>query len=63
MKGKIQCDLCGCDIHRESIQYDQDDCYEIEGVILCEDCVMKYVKENFFKKLEMEGKEICLMKG
>lgn len=47
-----KCDICGEKIAYESSKSYQDDCYEIDGDIICEDCIEKYVRKNFYKKLE-----------
>ena len=39
------CDCCG-----EPIQ--DEDLYDFDGVLICEECVLDYVRENFRKKTE-----------
>lgn len=46
--------MCGRFLNGESESLDQDDAYEVEGHILCEDCVDKYVRDNCYKKLKEE---------
>lgn len=42
----IICDECGGKIHKETEEYEQDDCYEIDGYRLCADCVMRYLRRE-----------------
>jgi hypothetical protein len=42
----IICDGCGGKIHKETDEYEQDDCYEIDGYRLCADCVMRYLRRE-----------------
>ena len=49
-----QCYICDRFIRGESELLDQEDAYEIDGNILCEDCVDEYVKKNCYKKLKDE---------
>lgn len=48
----IRCEECGGRIHKETAEYEQDDCYEIDGYKLCEKCVMKYIRKNHYVKLK-----------
>ena len=48
----IICDECGGRIHKETEEYEQDDCYEIDGYRLCGNCVMKYIRKNHYVKLK-----------
>lgn len=48
----IICDECGGKIHKETDEYEQDDCYEIDGQRLCGNCVMKYIRKNHYVKLK-----------
>jgi len=50
-KPKTHCFTCGMPLFPENALYDQDPAYEIDGHILCEDCVDKYVRCNCFKVL------------
>ena len=47
----ILCDECGGKIHKETEEYEQDDCYEIDGYRFCEKCVMKYIRKNHYVSL------------
>ena len=49
------CFMCGIPLYTETAMTDQSDAYEIDGHILCDDCVDKYVKDNFKKKLVFEN--------
>jgi recombinational DNA repair protein (RecF pathway) len=49
-----QCCVCGTFLQPESKYLDQDDAYEIEGNILCENCWMDWVRKNCYKKLKEE---------
>lgn len=49
-----QCHVCENYIQHETTLLDQEDCYEIDGVILCGDCVESYVRKHYYKKLEFE---------
>ena len=42
----IICDECGGKIHKETEEYEQDDCYEIDGYRLCGNCVMPYLRRE-----------------
>lgn len=53
MNRYIKCYKCGYPIYYADDLHEQDDCYEIEnGKCLCENCVDKYVRDKYFKKLE-----------
>lgn len=45
------CTLCGQPLYAESYLCDQDEAYEINEIILCEDCVHKYVRKECKVKL------------
>ena len=47
----ILCDECGGRIHKETEEYEQDDCYEIDGYRLCGNCVMPYLRREHKVKL------------
>lgn len=47
----ILCDECGGKIHKETEEYEQDDCYEIDGYRLCGNCVMPYLRREHKVKL------------
>lgn len=46
------CDACGC--HMTADEY----VYDINGDLICEDCIISYVKDNFRHRLSeyMEGR-------
>lgn len=46
------CDCCGQAIYYGNYEYEQDDCYQVEDTIICENCIKDYTKKNFFLKLE-----------
>ena len=50
------CFMCGIPLYTETAMTDQSDAYEIDGHLLCEDCVNKYVKDNYKTKLREETK-------
>lgn len=52
----IRCDECRGRIYKETEQYEQDDCYEIDGYRLCGNCVMKYIRKNHYVKLKEDAK-------
>jgi hypothetical protein len=48
----MQCTDCDCDI------YEGDDYYDIDGYIICIDCITDYKKEavyDFYEGVEYEG--------
>lgn len=50
-KPVAKCFTCGIPMLPEDNLHDQDPAYEIDGHVLCEDCVDKYVRKNCFKTL------------
>ena len=54
MSKVTECAECGTEIYYGDATHDQDDAYEIDGVLVCGDCVGDYTKSMFFKKLEEE---------
>lgn len=42
----LKCSCCKEEIYYENEKYDQDPCFQIDGNILCEDCVMEYVEKH-----------------
>ena len=42
----IECDRCHGYIYRADDYYDGDVIYELDGLVLCEECVGSYVKEH-----------------
>jgi hypothetical protein len=50
-----RCSECGKPIYYEDELHDQDDAFEIDGNIICSDCVLPYVREHNFKKLKEES--------
>lgn len=42
----IECDICHGKIYRADAQNYGDDVYEIDGINICEDCVLTYVKSQ-----------------
>lgn len=49
-----RCFMCAIPLYPEDALNDQDEAYEIDGHVLCENCVVKYVKDNFKLKLPFE---------
>nr|WP_308743242.1 hypothetical protein [uncultured Anaerocolumna sp.] len=49
------CFVCCKPIYYEDELHDQDDAFEIDGNIICDDCVLQYVREHNFKKLKEES--------
>lgn len=48
----VICDCCGQPIYYGNYKYEQDNCYQIEDTIICENCIKDYIKNKFFLKLE-----------
>ena len=48
----IKCDICGDEIYIENDSYEQDDAYEIDGYTICGDCILDYIKNNYYKRLK-----------
>lgn len=48
----VKCDICGAEIYMENDLYEQDDAYEIDGNIICGDCIDAYVRNNYYKRLK-----------
>lgn len=42
----IECDRCHSYIYRADDYYDGDVIYELDGLVLCEECVGSYVREH-----------------
>lgn len=42
----LTCAFCGRPIYREDKTHYGDVYYEIDGVIVCDDCVMDYIEKN-----------------
>lgn len=42
----IQCTRCECKIYREDAIYEGDSYYEIDDMILCEDCAKDWLEEQ-----------------
>lgn len=40
------CEVCGCELHNSCPGWDPDDGYEIEGVVICDDCIREYFKDR-----------------
>ena len=49
-----RCFMCAIPLYPEDTLNDQDEAYEIDGHVLCEKCVGKYVTDNCKKKLPFE---------
>ena len=49
-----QCVVCGRYLNPENEFVEQDDCYEINEEIVCDDCILDYVRNNCYKKLKEE---------
>lgn len=47
------CVCCGCELKYENDRHYQDDAFEINGEIVCEDCITDYVRENCYKTLTL----------
>lgn len=45
------CFMCAIPLYPEDGSHNQDPAYEIDGHVLCEDCVDKYVEKNCRKVL------------
>lgn len=45
------CFTCARPMYPEDPTHNQDEAYEIDGHILCDDCVDKYVRDNCKKEL------------
>jgi hypothetical protein len=50
-KPAAYCFMCSRPLYPEDSSHDQDPAYEIDGHVLCEDCVDKYVRDNCRKVL------------
>ena len=50
-KPKTHCFTCGMPLFPEDSLHDQDPAYEIDGHVICENCIDKYVRRNCFKVL------------
>lgn len=42
----IECDICHGNIYRADTQNYGDDVYEIDGMNICEDCILAYIKDK-----------------
>lgn len=49
-----QCCVCGRHLQPETEFLDQDEAYEIDGHVLCDDHVDKFVRDNYKLKLQNE---------
>lgn len=47
-----KCDSCHRKLYYADGLYEQDECYEFEEQIYCEECFFKLVRSEFYKKLE-----------
>ena len=48
----IECDICGRELYPETEQYEQDECYEVDGYLICERCIMPYMRQKYRKELK-----------
>lgn len=51
----VHCDRCGQEIQCETEEYEADACYDIDGKIICEDCILEYAAEMFAVKVIAMG--------
>ena len=52
MTGSVECDFCGKELYPETERYEQDECFEFDGYIFCENCIMPYMRKNYRKELK-----------
>ena len=52
----ILCDECGGRIHKETEEYEQDDCCEIDGFRICGACVMRSLRRNHYVRLKEDAR-------
>lgn len=52
MSGNVECDICGRELQAETDQYEQDECYEVDGYIICDRCLVPYMRRNYRKELK-----------
>lgn len=51
MSGNVECDICGRELQAETDLYEQDECYEVDGYIICDRCLLPYMKKYYRKEL------------
>lgn len=51
MSGNVECDICGRELQAETDRYEQDECYEVDGYIICDRCLVPYMRRNYRKEL------------
>lgn len=44
-----RCPVCGEPVHGENDDYEKDDAYKIDGWVVHEDCVLKFLKKEGYK--------------
>lgn len=50
----VNCCMCGKELYYADETHYQDDCFKIEGEIVCPDCLEPFCKENYYMELSYE---------
>ena len=51
MYSNVECDRCGRELQAETDRYEQDECFKVDGYILCEKCLVPYMREHYREEL------------
>lgn len=44
------CEVCGSRIYEEDDTYDGDEYYEVDDIIICEDCFFEWARDNLRRR-------------